>query len=680
MKSEINDSGKHLYTLLPGERFATSEDCVIMTVAGACGVVCLYDSKKMIGGMGSFIVPGKIDSGKLAHDEVSGRGIVEMEFLIGEIVKLGGNRKNLSASVFGAGLTGDDDGLAGVIDGNIRFFKEYFALEKIPVSVSDLGGRVRRKIQFNVADGTTECDIVLSENEFADIAGRERDYINRTLHSGTSFGEVIFFDSTAYETLIGLIPDIIYRIDHNGIFTYLSESVYKLGYEPAELIGKHYSVLMHPDDLKKVQSSLVLPELAGKKTDPASTPRLFDERRTGRRITRDLRVRLVCKKNGGGPVMHPRGEVICTGHYEASENGRRYLGTIGIIRDVTEVVSAQKVLAKTEQFYKNLINNSLDIFTILSTDGTILYVSNSVKRITGLTPDELIGENIISRTDEEDVGLINGVLRPAALWPQGSSLVEHRFLHRENRWVTLESSIFRISDNDLHTVLLVFYSRDISERKNAENRLRAALQEKEVLLKEIHHRVKNNLQIITSLLNLQASRVNSDTVLNHLRDSQNRIRAIALIHEKLYQSDDLAHVDFAEYIKTILDELMKIYSSGVRRIACEISVTCGVLALDKAIPCGLLVNEVVANSLKHAFPPEFCGNPEIRVSMREVDKGRIRLEIADNGVGIPASLNIDEIETLGLLLVKILTRDQLRGALAVERCEGTLVRIEFSAE
>ncbi len=680
MKSEINDSGKHLYTLFPGDRFVTREDCVIMTVAGACGVVCLYDAEKMIGGMGSFIVPGRIDPGKLASDEMSGRGIVEMEFLIGEIVKLGGNRKNLAASLFGSAITAENTGFAGVIESNVRFLKEYFALEKIPVVVSDLGGDTRRKVQFSIADGSTECETVLSKNEFADIAGRELDYINRTLHSGTPFGEVIFFDSTAYETLIGLIPDIIYRIDHNGLFTYLSESVYKLGYEPAELIGKHYSVLMHPDDLEKVQSSFVLPRFAGRKTDLGETPRLFDERRTGRRITKDLRVRLVCKKNGEGPLMHPRGEVICTGHYETNENGRRYLGTIGIIRDVSEVVSAQKVLVKTEQFYKNLINNSTDIFTIISTDGTILYTSNSSYRITGLAPEELIGENIISRTGPEDISLINGVLRPGTYRPQGSSLIEHRFLHEKNYWIVLESSVFRISDDDLHTVLLVFYSRDISERKNAEDRLKAALKEKEVLLKEIHHRVKNNLQIITSLLNLQASRVSSDVVLNHLRDSQNRIRAIALIHEKLYQSDDLAHVDFAEYIKTILDELLKIYSSGTGRIACRVSVTCGALALDKAIPCGLLVNEVVTNSLKYAFPPEFSGNAEIRLSMREVDEKQILLEIADNGVGIPESIDLDGLETLGLLLVKILTRDQLKGTLSIERCQGTLVRVGFCAE
>lgn len=225
-------------------------------------------------------------------------------------------------------------------------------------------------------------------------------------------------------------------------------------------------------------------------------------------------------------------------------------------------------------------------------------------------------------------------------------------------------------------------------QESAEERIEASLEEKEVLLREIHHRVKNNMQIISSLLGLQRKYITDEQALEIFTDSQQRIRSMALVHNKLYQSENLAKIDFTGYIESLTSTLFQAYAT-TDNISFSIDVEDIQLSIDVAIPCGLILNELVSNSLKHAFPegtprfrrehPENRGKEcEIKITLRSADDNDIELIVSDNGVGIPEDLDFRNTESLGLQLVVALV-NQLEGNIELNRTAGTEFRIKFKA-
>jgi two-component sensor histidine kinase len=200
------------------------------------------------------------------------------------------------------------------------------------------------------------------------------------------------------------------------------------------------------------------------------------------------------------------------------------------------------------------------------------------------------------------------------------------------------------------------------------------LQEKEVLLKEIHHRVKNNLQVIVSLLKMQARGLTDPETINALDNSKTRVQAMALIHEKLYQSKSLAKIDFGDYIKNLTTDLFRVYQRKLGAIQLDFQLDNIALGLDQAVPCGLILNELVTNAMKYAFPNGQKGT--IWIELRDKPGQMLSLQVADDGVGIPTDFDIDKTKTLGLQLVNSLV-SQLDGKLEVERSERTLFRISF---
>jgi PAS domain S-box-containing protein len=217
--------------------------------------------------------------------------------------------------------------------------------------------------------------------------------------------------------------------------------------------------------------------------------------------------------------------------------------------------------------------------------------------------------------------------------------------------------------------------QEIAHRRLAEERIRRSLQEKEALLQEVHHRVKNNLQIISSLLALQRTHVRDEQTLGILKDSQSRIRSMAFIHEHLYQSQDLARIDFSEYIKDLIGALLQSYSETGARVSLELKVDSVFLGVGTALPCGLIINELVSNCLKHAFPEGREG--EIRVELFRIGPHGYELTVADNGTGLPEGLDYRKSNSLGLRLVTNLTELQLHGSLDVSRAAGTEIKIVF---
>jgi two-component sensor histidine kinase len=216
--------------------------------------------------------------------------------------------------------------------------------------------------------------------------------------------------------------------------------------------------------------------------------------------------------------------------------------------------------------------------------------------------------------------------------------------------------------------------QDITRRKRVEKKLKTSVKEKEVLLKEIHHRVKNNLQIIYSIINLQSGKIKDRKILNIFRQMQSRIRSMGLIHEKLYQSKDLARLDLGQYIQSLTVHLFHTYKIKADEINLTTDIDDVFFDIDTTIPCGLIINELVSNSLKHAFPGNRKG--EVSVKMHKDQKGHYTLIVKDTGIGFPGDVDFRETDTLGMKLVSDLVK-QLKGTIELIRIKGTEFKIIF---
>jgi PAS domain S-box-containing protein len=216
--------------------------------------------------------------------------------------------------------------------------------------------------------------------------------------------------------------------------------------------------------------------------------------------------------------------------------------------------------------------------------------------------------------------------------------------------------------------------RDITERTRTEEALRTSLREKEILLREIHHRVKNNMQVISSLFSLQAGHTTNEECRGILKEGQTRIRSMSLVHEKLYQSSDLSKIDFAGYIQSLAVHLLHVYLVNPAQVRMETDFEDVSLDINSAVPCGLILNELISNALKHAFPGGRTG--EIKIGLRRGPGGAVELRVADDGVGFPKGLDFRKAESFGLQIVNLLV-GQLEAAIDLDRTKGTAFTMTF---
>ena len=314
----------------------------------------------------------------------------------------------------------------------------------------------------------------------------------------------------------------------------------------------------------------------------------------------------------------------------------------------------------------------------LDDTGSTIYVSPQIETLLGFSTEEWLANpdlwhQQLHPDDRErvTVEIIESQRTGEPFWS------EYRLLTRDGRlvWVQDEAMIIYDQQNN-QPLFLQGVLFDISAHKHAEHQIKASLQEKEVLLKEIHHRVKNNLQVISSLLRLQSGYINDPADLEIFTDSQNRVKSMALIHEKLYASENLSRVDFGEYTQELTKNLCHAQNTQARGLNLNIQVDEIFLDIDRAVPCGLIMNELVSNALKHAFPNGQSG--DIWVELRINSNHHCTLRVADNGIGIPPELDIQDTDSLGLQLVDTLV-DQLDGTIKLDRRGGTEFRIEFAA-
>ncbi len=229
----------------------------------------------------------------------------------------------------------------------------------------------------------------------------------------------------------------------------------------------------------------------------------------------------------------------------------------------------------------------------------------------------------------------------------------------------------------INTGALEKASEEIAHSRRTEEALSVSLREKETLLKEVHHRVKNNFQVVVSLLHLQSRQIADGDARAMFLDCEGRIRSMSLVHEKLYRSDNLARIDFGEYVRDLAGEIRHLYGRQSPSPSLGISVDSVKLDVTQAVPCGLIVSELLSNAYKHAFPAGRTSDCEIRVSLRQAADDRVECSVCDNGVGIPAGVDLRSSTSLGWSLVRMLTENQLGGSIGIGGGNGTEVVVSF---
>jgi PAS domain S-box-containing protein len=337
---------------------------------------------------------------------------------------------------------------------------------------------------------------------------------------------------------------------------------------------------------------------------------------------------------------------------------------IYVANDITERRRAESELRRKHRQLEALFEALPDIVFHLSANGIIMdYKAHSAADLY-TPPEQFLGEPVQAVMPEP----VSQVLQAAITRVQ-----------QTNALVTVE---YHLADQDYEARIvphmegqMMAIVRNISDRKRAEAQIQNSLHEKEVLLKEIHHRVKNNLYIISNLLDLQSDTITDPQLLSLFSDSQMRIQSMALIHEQLYQSDNLGQIDFADYLQRLINNLFFSFGEEVGDVHPILEVEPITLNLETAIPCGLIVNEIITNAFKHAFPQ---GQPgEIRIRLFSDIEQHLHLHLMDNGIGIPDDLDWENSPSLGLRLVRILAQ-QLKATLNFKRDAGTTVELTFS--
>lgn len=341
----------------------------------------------------------------------------------------------------------------------------------------------------------------------------------------------------------------------------------------------------------------------------------------------------------------------------------------GVFRDITEQKLWEKALIESEKKFRQIVETSTEGIWLLDLKANTTYVNRQMEEMLGYGQDEMIGRPLFAFMDEEARAEAKQLFERRK---QGvAEKHDFRFLRKDGSVLWAFVSTNPLKDEHGRFKGAIGMLTDISGRKLAEEEIKRSLREKEVMLKEIHHRVKNNMEVICSLLDLQAKQVADKSVHAAFMESMNRVNSMALVHEKLYRSADLAHIDFKEYLQSLVSVIANTYNMPDVNFSVDMEPV--FLDVNIGIPCGLIVNELVSNCFKHAFPDRRKG--AIRLGINGGGDAYALL-VADNGIGLPEGMDFRNTTSLGLQLVNVLVR-QMRGTIELSRKQGTAFTIIF---
>ena len=430
--------------------------------------------------------------------------------------------------------------------------------------------------------------------------------------------------------------------------TYFSPTYYTmLGYEDKEFPASYESFrsLIHPNDVEKVEAGL------------------NEHIKKGENYTIDFRMKT---KQGEYIWIQGRGRVITT------DKSGLPVRMVGTHTDITQRKHVEEALMESKQKFKAIFENAGEAIILLDPEGTVLEANKMIEEMSGFSREEIIGKKFIKFIPQLNIDFDTLSAFNDLFIGKNMKNMDLTINNRAGEKVSVIAHPSTIKNGDnIRGIIIIL--EDVTDRKRAEKELKQSIKDKDVLLREIHHRVKNNMQIISSLLNLQSRHVDEDETRSVLKESQGRVKSMAMIHEKLYQSTDFSYIDFGKYIEELVFDLFYTYGVNPTIIKPDIQVGDFEINLDTAIPCGLIINELVTNSVKYAFPNGKSGT--IKVEFKSVGEEYL-LTVADDGVGLPPNIQPDKTDTLGLQLVTSLL-DQLEGELELDRTRGTMYIIKF---
>ena len=450
----------------------------------------------------------------------------------------------------------------------------------------------------------------------------------------------------SYRDLFNSIGDAIYIHDENGKFAEVNKTAEEIfGYSREELIGNDPMMFAAPG-----------------KVDEKQTYEYINSSLNGKRQRFEW---WAVRKNG---EVFPIEVTLTPGKYF----GRN--AVIAIARDISTQHDQQKELRQNEELFRQLFQNAPVGIAMLDGQNEIQMLNRSFEGIFEYNIDEIRGVNIddlIAPAQDLDI---------ARKLSNSTETFEVTGVRRKKDGSSVDVLIYGVPVKvDGKTIAIFGIYVDITDQKEAESNLKKSLKEKEVLLAEIHHRVKNNLAVITGLLELQSHSTENNDVQNALKDSQMRINTMALIHEKLYQNETLSSIDFSRYIRELVDVIDKSHRNSSRPIKLGLDLDEIEFTITQAIPCGLMLNEILTNCYKHAFGKDFKKEASIQISLKLGENDQISLQVKDNGAGLPADFDKLGKFSLGLTLIKTLSR-QIDADMTVNGEKGTSYQFIFDLE
>jgi PAS domain S-box-containing protein len=356
-------------------------------------------------------------------------------------------------------------------------------------------------------------------------------------------------------------------------------------------------------------------------------------------------------------------------HNKAGE----FISLLVMINNITERKRAEESLLESQEIFNQFMLNSPIYVFFKDKQIRSLRLSRNFEQMLGRPLNELLGKTM----DE---------IFPSELAKK--MIADDQNILREGKLIEVEEEMNgRYYSTTKYPIIidgkpmyLAGYTIDITSRKLAGDTINAALKEKEILLREVHHRVKNNLQVVSSLLNLQANKIVDPFIKEILEQSRNRIRSIALVHEKLYQTGNFAEINIKEYTRSLVSELFRVYLADPQKIHTRTEIEDVNIPLIFAIPYGLILNEIISNSLKYAFSKDWVSKlkPEIFIELKTLPNNYLQICIGDNGIGLPANYQLTDSLSLGLYLIRILSTEQLDGEIEIDNKKGTIFTITFN--
>jgi len=361
------------------------------------------------------------------------------------------------------------------------------------------------------------------------------------------------------------------------------------------------------------------------------------------------------------------------------------VGAIIIYTDISELKQSEAELKKTHKIYQKAIENARGVpYLLRFPEQKYEYFGSGFEKLLGIPPDNM-SSDMWKKVCKQVIILDQNA--PQNLKKYGESFlgkeiqayrvdIEIETAAGETKWIN-DCSLPIIDEKSGKIVAALGILQDISDRKDIEKKLEKLLKEKEMLLKEVYHRVKNNFALVSSLLNLQSHSIKDKKALETLNTSRDRIQSMAMVHQQLYQSADLENINFKKYIESLTKTLFKSYVTDPSKILLEMKVENLPIGADLAIPCGLIINELATNAMKYAFDLSQNVIGKIIISFNQINDREVELVVQDNGKGLPDNFSIDETESLGLRIVKLLVQ-QINGSIDFQNIKGTKFIIKFS--